>query len=129
MDDVALPVQPRRGGSQKRQRARTVRVACTEAEYAAIIIAAARAGLSSAAFMRRQAIGAPGPRSVRLPHPDKQALARVLASLGAVGSNVNQLARIANTTGELPAVEQLAATHAAIMEMRGALFRALGYGD
>ena len=38
----------------------------------------------------------------RKPTVDVQALARVLAALGKLGSNVNQLARVANQRGTLP---------------------------
>ena len=39
----------------------------------------------------------------RKPSADTELLARILGGLGKVGSNLNQLAKIANTTGHIPA--------------------------
>ena len=131
MDEPAEPRPPdatpaRRGGSQKRQRLLTVRVACTQAEFAAIHDAARAAGLSAAAYLRRQAIGAPGPRAIRRPPIERVELARLLGETGRLGSNVNQLARAANAAGDLPAAESLAETRDAVIAIRDALLRALG---
>ena len=120
------PAAARRGGSQKRQRLLTVRVACTQAEFAAIHDAARAAGLSAAAYLRRQAIGAPGPRAIRRPPIERVELARLLGETGKLGSNVNQLAHAANAAGDLPAAETLAETRAAVIAIRDALLRALG---
>ena len=118
-----------RRGTETRQRSRVVAVRCTDAELAAIAAGAAGAGLSVGAFMRRQAIGTPGPRAVRQKPVDRAALALVLAALGRYGSNVNQLARVANSTGEIDRWERLPEIVAATLEMRDALMRALGRGD
>jgi HAMP domain-containing protein len=80
------------------------------------------------AFMRHQAIGTPGPRSVRRPQVDRAALARVLAAFGRIGSNVNQLARAANS-GEIPARDELMEAAASVQSIRSALMQALGRGD
>lgn len=122
MSDAAV-----RSGTEKRQRSRLVAVRCTDAELATINAAAMRAGMAVGAFMRHQAIGTPGPRSVRRPQVDRVELARVLAALGRYGSNVNQLARVANSGGE-PDSDELAAAAAATMDMRNMLMRALGRG-
>lgn len=118
-----------RQGTETRQRSRLVAVRCTDAELAAITAGAARAGLSVGAFMRHQAIGTPGPRAARTPHVDRAALALVLARLGQFGSNLNQIARVANTTGEVDRWDNLPDALAATREMRDALMRALGRGD
>jgi hypothetical protein len=117
---------PRR--REKRQRGGFIGVRCTPDELAAITAAAARAGMSVGAFMRHQAIGTPGPRAVRRPQVDRAELARVLAALGRYGSNVNQLAHVANSGG-IPPLDELTAACAAAMDMRNALMRALGRGD
>ena len=116
-----------RSGTEKRQRGARVFVRCTDTELATIAAAAARAGMTVAAFMRQQATGTPGPRSIRRPQVDRVELARVLAALGRYGSNVNQLARSANM-GEIPAAAELAEAAAAALEMRDMLMRALGRG-
>ena len=118
-----------RQGTETRQRSRLVAVRCTDAELAAITAGAARAGLSVGAFMRRQAIGTPGPRAVRQPSINRRALAMVLAALGRYASNVNQQARVANTTGDLAAIAELREQTAATRDMRNALMVALGRGD
>jgi hypothetical protein len=127
MDETPALTEPRRrGGSQKRQRTRTIRVACTEAEFAAIHAAAGRAGLSAAAFIRHQTLGTPGPRSARRPPIERVELARLLGETGRLGSNVNQLAKAANAAGDLPDATTLAETKAAVLAIRAALLKALG---
>ena len=56
-------------------------------------------------------------------------LARLLAEAGKIGSNVNQLARTANISGDLPEVEYLAEILKEVRSIRDALMRALGHGD
>jgi hypothetical protein len=56
-------------------------------------------------------------------------LARVLAQAGKIGSNVNQLARVANTNGELPSARELESIWQEVNAMRSALMAALGHGD
>jgi hypothetical protein len=121
-----MEAEPRR--RETRQRPHIVQTRCDAAELAAITAGAARAGMSVGAYVRHQAIGTAGPRAVRRPQVDRAALAVVLAALGRYGSNVNQLARLANV-GEIPAREDLAEAAAATREMRDALMRALGRGD
>ena len=120
---------PARRGTETRQRSRVVNVRCTDAEFAAITAGAARAGLSVGAFMRHQTIGTPGPRAARAPHIDRAALALVLARLGQFGNNLNQIARVANTTGDVDRWDNLPDAISAMLEMRDALMRALGRGD
>ncbi len=119
---------PRRG-TEKRQRTQLVPVRCTEAERAAIVTNAARAGMTVGAYMRHQAIGTAGPRALRRPQVDKVELARALGLIGLYGSNVNQLARAANMHGDRLAADQLEDLKRELRDMRGALRRALGYGD
>ena len=105
-----------------------VHVRLTQAQLAAVRADAARAGLSVGALARHHLTGSAGPRAVRTPPVDRVELARVLAALGRVGSNVNQLARAANMD-EIPARDELAAAVAAVLQMRDALMQALGRGD
>jgi hypothetical protein len=91
--------------------------------------AAAQAGLSVGAYLRTMALGSPGPRAVRRPSVERADLARLLGELGKIGSNVNQLARAANTSGDMPAVDELAAITADVRVLRDALMKALGRGD
>ncbi len=119
---------PRRG-TEKRQRTQLVPVRCTEAERAAIVTNAARAGMTVGAYMRHQAIGTAGPRALHRPQVDRVELARALGLIGLYGSNVHQLARAANMHGDRLAADQLETLKSELRDMRGALRRALGYGD
>jgi hypothetical protein len=60
---------------------------------------------------------------------ERVALAQVLGALGRVGSNINQLTRVANTTGALPQTAELKRVQEEIATMRAALMKALGRGD
>jgi hypothetical protein len=133
---VALTAEPERKAAPWRGRkkvadARTkfVAVRLTPAKHAAYEAAAAKAGLSVGAYLRALADGAPGPRAVRRPKVEHVALAQVLGALGRVGSNVNQLARVANTAGTLPQTATLNEVRQEICLMRTALMKALGRGD
>lgn len=90
------------------------------------------AGLSYGAFMRAvfSPDGKPGPRSRRAaPTPEKRLLVQMLAELGKIGSNHNQLARAFNATGETPGQAEWRRCAADIQDMRRAVLAALGYGD
>lgn len=64
----------------------------------------------------------------RLPALDTQLLSKALAELGKVGSNVNQLARVANSTGTPPAAAALTPMTQQITEIRDAIVAALHGG-
>jgi hypothetical protein len=88
-----------RSGSEKRQRTAILNVRLTPEEKAAISAKAAAAGLDAAAFIRRQAIDTPGPRTRRRMAVDVAELARARGALGYVGNNLNQIARAVNVGG------------------------------
>lgn len=104
---------------------RVLAVRCTDAEAAAITAAAAQAGMSVGSYLRQQATGSRGPRAIPRPQVDRVELARALAQLGRPASNVNQLARAANS-GEIPAREELETTATALRDVCAAIMRALG---
>jgi hypothetical protein len=107
-------------------RTQFIAVRCTVTERTAITERATQAGLSVGAYLRRQAIGAAGPRSVRKPPIERKELARLLGWLGKVGSNVNQLAHGFNRSGRTPGSAELIAIRREVGDMRGALMKALG---
>ena len=84
-------------------------------------------------FAKAKVPSPPPPRrhpARRLPKADVQALSKLLAAVGKVGGNVNQLAKVANAVGRLPEIEELARVRAVLEEMRDDLHRALkGGGD
>jgi hypothetical protein len=106
-------------------RKRFVSVRCLPEEYAKIEAAAEKAGLAIGPYVRAAAIGSRGPRAKRRPRVETRALAQALGLLGRLGSNVNQLARIANTRGDLPAKNELAGIMREVRAMRDALMEAL----
>ncbi len=65
----------------------------------------------------------------RRPALDTKLLGQILAAIGKVGSNVNQLARVANSTRALPAAEALAPIAAEVAGIRQALVSALTGAD
>lgn len=101
--------RPPRSGSEKRKRSGLVQVRCTEAEAKALDEAATVAGMSVAAFMRRQSLGDAGPRAVRRPPVERRDLAQLLGQLGKCGSNLNQIARALNTGHDRTSAEIAAA--------------------
>jgi hypothetical protein len=106
-----------------------VAVRCTAGQHATWTAAAAQAGTNVGDYLRTLADGSPIPRAVRRPPVEREALARMLGEVGKIGSNVNQLARIANTSGDLPKPDALADIAADVRAMRDALMKALGRGD
>jgi hypothetical protein len=90
---------PKRSGSQKRQRHRTIGVSVTPEEHAALAAKASAAGLSQAAYLRACGLGSPGPRAKRSPSVNAELLALAIAQLNKIGSNLNQIARVLNMHG------------------------------
>jgi hypothetical protein len=83
--------------SETRQRVTYVRARCTEEEKAIIEAAAEAEGISVGAFIRARTLGDPGKRSRRRPPADRAELVKILAELGKIGSNINQIARRINS--------------------------------
>jgi hypothetical protein len=95
-----------------------------------VLADAAAAGLSYGAFMRKTFGGSPGPRAARhVPPPDNPVLTKLLAELGKIGSNHNQLARAFNRTYATPGLAEWQRIEADIQAMRSELVKALGHGD
>ena len=115
-----------RSGTENRQRRHLIQFRVDDDERTAIEAKADRAGLSIGALMRHLGTGRVGPRAVRRVPLDRRALAHVLAQLGRYGSNVNQLARIANESGEVAALAVLQQVQADAREMRNVLMEATG---
>jgi mobilization protein NikA len=111
----------------KDARERLIHLRCTDHERAAIKAAAAEAGFSVGAFLRLLALGDAGPRAVRKPPAERAELVRILAALGKIGSNINQIAKAIHTTSNLPSWQELAEIKADIAPMRAAVLKALGH--
>ena len=112
----------RRSGSQKRQRGRRIPVCVDDAEFLEIDEKARTAGLSRASYARAVILGSPGPRAKRAPTVNAEALAHATAALNKVGSNLNQMARILNSSGAFTTARECLA---ALAETRAAVARIL----
>jgi uncharacterized protein (DUF1778 family) len=112
-------------GSEKRVRTAHLTIRLAPEERAAIDDAAARAGLTSGSYARQVVLGAPPPRQVRRPPVEKKELASLLGQLGRVGSNLNQIARAANSEEQIDVID-LAADLKGLALVRDAILKALG---
>ena len=112
-------------GTEKRVRDRILTVRLSTEERATVDEAAERAGLVVGSFARQAMLGAPAPRQVRRPPVERRELARLLAELGHIGGNLNQIARAANTNAFVDG-QVLDEALAGVVEMRAAVLKALG---
>jgi hypothetical protein len=95
---ASLPAKatpPKRGRDGGRAKVFYFRV--TEKEHAAIGEAASKAGLAPGSYARGKVLGGSPPRAVRALPVERQALALLLAQIGRVGGNLNQLAKAGNS--------------------------------
>lgn len=117
--------QSKRSGSEKRQRPLSLTVRFNDAEHAEVVRRADAVGLTPASYMRLAVIDVAPPRAARTPPIDRQLVAQVLAQIGKVGSNVNQIAYALNAGRPMSSVEVERAM-AAVLDMRDACLKALG---
>jgi Mobilization protein NikA len=116
-----------RSGSERRKRSRVLTLRVSPQEAQAIEEMAASTGLTLSALLRNALLKTPPPRASRRLRGDQQTAARVLAALGKIGSNVNQLARQANMGREDLDIEELRMALRDLAELRHACLQALGY--
>ncbi len=111
--------------------AKTHRIAlrCTDEDRAFLEESAAQAGLSVGAFLRTLALGTAGARAVKRPSVERAQLGKLLGEIGKLGSNVNQIARWANTDKAAPSYAELVKMGEHIAAMRGEVMKALDRGD
>lgn len=95
---VASPQQrprPKRGAKGGRRTSFHFRV--DDSEHAALKDAANAAGLAPGSYVRAKVFGGNPPRAVRVPPIEREALAVLLAQIGRIGGNLNQLAKAVNS--------------------------------
>jgi hypothetical protein len=97
-------------------------------EKAEIERRASAAGMTIGGYIRVCCLDRPPPRISRKPVPNVTELVRILAALGRIGGNINQLAKLANA-GAWPEAEALYEARADMLAMRRALLSALGEPD
>jgi hypothetical protein len=113
-------------GNETRQRQQRVMIRLNDAEHAALMSKAEKSGLPLGAYARQVLLDV-APRGRRRPHVDAVLLLQVLGRLGPIGSNINQLARVANSGG-WPDGRYLDSAYAEIAEVCDSLWAALGRG-
>jgi len=112
-------------GSERRKRQRVAHLRCNDPEWSALADRAENAGVRVGAYIRMVVFQTKPLRSARRPVKDGKLLALVLAGLGKLGSNVNQMAHSTHL-GDPPALERLNAIAQDIRAMRALLMQALG---
>jgi hypothetical protein len=132
LPDQSPPPPEKRGrhfGARRVKDPRTARIhmRVTPAQHAAMQTAANDAGLSVSALICRQTLGNAGPRARHRPAPDMAMLAQLLAQLGKLGGNLNQIAHRMNEYdfGGEPELLDMRAEHRAILAQHRALYDAL----
>lgn len=116
-----------RTGTNKRQRSTVITARFNDHEAEALRKLADKSGLSIASLIRNALLNTPPPRAPRRPSVNHQAAARVLAQLGKIGSNINQLAHHANAGRPLDRMSNnLELALRDLSELRLACLQALG---
>ncbi len=108
---------------------RRIALRLTDADHSFLEQTAKDAGLSVGAFLRMIALGTAGARAVKRPHIEREQLGKLLGEIGKLGSNVNQIARWANTDKRAPDDRVLALMREDIAAMRAEVMKALDHGD
>jgi len=124
---IQLPGR-RRGGVRRKAvdpRIARIELRTTPARKAAIEADARASGMTTTRYLLSHLPGASEPVPL-VALADPVILTRILGLIGNLCSNVNQLARDRNTTGEDPVLEKLEDIYAEAMDIRAALLRALG---
>lgn len=111
--------------SNVRQRNKMVSFRLSDEEHAALSERADAAGVGLSDYARAQALDAKPLRAQRRPSVDRAALAQLMGRIGAIGNNVNQIARKLNT-GQSEDYIFLAETMKEVRQMRDAVMIALG---
>lgn len=113
-----------RTGSETRQRSLVITARFSQQEARTLRAMAEQAGLTVGALIRHAVLKAQPPRAARRPPVELEAAARVLAALGKIGSNVNQLAHYAHQ-GKFHS-EEIDEAMRDLKELRIAILKAMG---
>ena len=123
---LVLNAKPSRSGSETRRRDKRLLIRLDANEFAQIVAGADGDGLTLAYYARTKILSGPVRKPSRRAHPDAALLSKVLAELGRVGSNLNQIARALNS-GDRSKLKELPAALAVIRGTAVLVMRALGY--
>ncbi len=115
-------------GSEKRRRNDVLAIRMTSEEFAEVSKRANDVQLTPASYARLELLDSPPPRQARRPAVEAENVARVLAQLGKIGSNINQIAHQLNMDkngGKSIAHETIARAMTDVSVMRDACMTAL----
>ena len=131
---IELPAsRPRRRGGVRRKalnpRVAHIHLRTTPARKARISADAKAARMTVTDYMLRSLPDSPALPSSAVAPTDPAVFVRMLAELGKWGSNLNQLAREKNTTGEQPEPDELERIAVALWDIRDVVLEALGRAD
>jgi len=113
-----------KSGSEKRERQKILGIRMTSDEFAEVSKRANAVLLTPSSYARLELLDSPPPRQARRPAVEAENVARVLAQLGKIGSNLNQIARQMNA-GRTIGNETLARALTDVSVMRDACMSAL----
>ncbi len=122
------PVDPPRQKTMARpseQRTEYLRVRLTPEEMEQLKRDADTAAVSLSDVARAQLLNAPIPKRKYRRSVDHERMAEVLQQLGKIGGNLNQLAKVANTTGDLSHVRNIRELKAELEAIRDEVRAAL----
>ena len=102
--------------SETRQKGRVLSIRVSDGERQEVEAFAAREGLTTGSYVRSRILATPTTRAIRRPVPEVQKLSKVLAELGRMSSNLNQLAKRANS-GDMPFAGDIRDTLAACRQI------------
>jgi hypothetical protein len=115
-----------RRGSEIRKKSLLVTSRYSPEEFQELEEAASRAGLTRASYQRVQSLGTPKTRSTRRAPIERELLAKTQGHLGKIGSNLNQIARAANSGDGIDQAE-LSMAIKVIEGVSALVMRALGH--
>lgn len=120
--------RPHKDSDDKREL--TIRVRVTLAEKNLIWQRAQESGHTPSDFMRLKTIA--GQPSRRVPTPEREVLLHLMAELGKIGGNVNQIARLLNRDGQGPSSginpDSVTQAMASVDALTAQLLALLGHG-
>lgn len=102
-------------GSEKRKATKSVMFRVTPEDHARLMKVCESQGLGPSSFARIvvcKAAGLPAPNVRRKPDSLARDIAKALGEIGRMGNNVNQIAKVANTNGDLASMEAAEAIRA-----------------
>jgi hypothetical protein len=128
MSEEPRPPASKGSGSETRQRGETVSFRASKSEKDKFNAIAESHRQSIGDLLRTTLLALPAAPARRQPHPDREALAKLLGLLGNIASNINQYARHRNVRPESDMFDDaMQDAMRELMEYRTLLMQALGF--